>query len=146
MQHSFDAGCLEGRRANQGASFRRNEPALARPPSCKREQNAAMHFALVLGLAAFVYFGWSDMPARQATSTPALAADVSSAPADQQRSSTPDQPTGTSPKTSGPIVHEPVAPAVQPNDLRTLPPAEPRKPGDPVKERQDLQRSDGQPR
>jgi hypothetical protein len=105
-----------------------------------------MRFVLVLGVAAFACFGVVDMQAQQATTVPSSAGESSSAPADQQPGSTPDGRTGTSPSTSGPIVHEPVAAGVQQNDLRNLPAAEPRKPGDPVKERQDLQRSDGQPR
>lgn len=144
MQHSCDAGRRPGRRPNQ-SGFAPDEVVAIRPQSTRRH-NATMRFALVLGVAAFACFGWVEMQAQQATTPPPSAGESSPAPADQQSGSTPDGRTGTSPSTSGPIVHEPVAAGVQQNDLRNLPPAEPRKPGDPVKERQDLQRSDGQPR
>jgi hypothetical protein len=103
-----------------------------------------MRFSLVLGVAVFAYFGWIEIEALQAAAAPPSTAESPPAPTDQERGSIPNGLTGFSPSTSGPIVHDPVAPGVQQNDLRNLPATELRKPGDPVKERQDLQRSDGQ--
>lgn len=62
-----------------------------------------------------------------------------------QPGSAPGERMGTTAST-GPIVHAPVAPGIQDQDLRNLPRAEIWKPGDPVRVRPDLKRSDDKAR
>ena len=131
-QRLFDLDHLEARPANTHAGLKR----LARPPHRKCQQHAK-RFAFILGVIALANLGWNDIMPQDYMDTPALAVELASSPADNA---------GKPPITSGPIVHEPVAPSVQEKDLRSLPPAKRRKPGGPVKERKDLQRSDGQPK
>lgn len=145
MQQPANAGRTQGPYSTRCDNFFSDLTAPAQPWLGKAgfSQRPAVPLGLMLSVAIVACLGWNIMKTSQAAG--ASQPDAQSSPvADQQPKPAPNQQSGTAPAVSAPIVHAPVAPQTQDTDLKTLPTTQPHAPGGPVRERQDLQRSDGQ--